>query len=172
MEIRKCPNCGKTDTSGFGFCIYCGKEFTPENAPVIHINEPGITIQNFNSAQNFDNQNINSNLTANNELKGNEKFTDNQSENLNTPRSFEMNLLIIFGYILTILGSFLGLIIIIYLITRKDYNIKRHGVIQLAIFSFYVVLIVILFSNGTIDMNTLAHVGQMEYNNLTNLLGK
>lgn len=167
MEIRKCPNCGKTDTSGFGFCIYCGKEFTPENSPVIHINEPKRPIQNPNTIQNPNNQSINPNLTANNE-----KFTAEQSEKLENPnpRSMGMNLLIIFGYILAIVGSFLGLIVSIYLITRKDYNIKRHGVIQLAIFSFYIVLIVILFSNGTIDMNTLSQIGQMEYNNITSLM--
>ena len=167
MEIRKCPNCGKTDTSGFGFCIYCGKEFTPENSPVIHINEPKGPIQNPNISQNPNNQSINPNLTVNNE-----KITAEQSEKLENPnpRSMGMNLLIIFGYILAIVGSFLGLIVSIYLITRKDYNIKRHGVIQLAIFSFYIVLIVILFSNGTIDMNTLSHIGQMEYNNITSLM--
>ncbi len=167
MEIRKCPNCGKTDTSGFGFCVYCGKEFTPENSPVIHINEPKGPIHNPNTSQNPNNQSINLNLTANNE-----KITAEQSEKLENPnpRSMGMNLLIIFGYILAIVGSFLGLIVSIYLITRKDYNIKRHGVIQLAIFSFYIVLIVILFSNGTIDMNTLSHIGQMEYNNITSLM--
>lgn len=80
-----------------------------------------------------------------------------------------MNFLIFLGYVLAIIGSMLGIIVSIYLVTRKDYNIKRHGVIQLAIYAFYIVLLIILFANGTINMDTITHIGQMEYNNLTSL---
>ncbi len=177
MEIRKCPGCGKTDTAGYGFCIYCGKEFTPENAPIIHINERMPPVQNPNNTkgnttpnptinkENIDN--VSSDFPANEEIKMTSE--NNDSEIAKPKRSLGLNLLIIFGYALALIGSFLGLIISIYLLTRKDHSLKRHGVIQLAIYAFYIVLLVILFANGTLTWDTIAQVGQMEYNNLTHM---
>ena len=177
MEIRKCPNCGKTDRSGFGFCIYCGKEFTPENSPIIHIPEPTIFAQEPNEKTSDNTPNITENKEKNTDnnpttLTRNQEYINEEpiTPEFDKPkRSFGMNFLIFLGYVLAIIGSMLGIIVSIYLVTRKDYNIKRHGVIQLAIYAFYIVLLIILFANGTINMDTITHIGQMEYNNLTSL---
>ncbi len=77
-------------------------------------------------------------------------------------------ILIIFGYIFSILGGLLGLIIAIYLITRKDPVAKKHGRIQLAIFIFYLVLILVLILTGTISTDNLMQYSQMNLTNLTN----
>ena len=77
--------------------------------------------------------------------------------------------LIIFGYVFSILGGIIGLIIAIYLSTRKDPVARKHGHIQLAIFAFYIILIAILFLTGNIPADALTQYRQMMSGNLTSL---
>ena len=77
---------------------------------------------------------------------------DDESYHENTTSSW----LIIFGYVFSILGGIIGLIIAIYLSTRKDPVARRHGHIQLVIFLVYALILVIFIATGnmTIDMIT------------------
>ena len=79
------------------------------------------------------------------------------------------SLLIVFGYIFSILGGILGLIIAIYLSTRKDPVARKHGHIQLAIFGFYIALIVILFATGHMPADALSQYQQMLGGNFTSI---
>ena len=71
--------------------------------------------------------------------------------------------------IVLILALVIGLIIAIYLITRKDPVAKKHGRIQLAIFIFYLVLLLVLILTGVINTDTLMNYSQMNFANLTNV---
>ncbi|OWT32476.1 hypothetical protein BGI41_07475 [Methanobrevibacter sp. 87.7] len=145
MVIRQCPKCGKPDTTGYGFCIYCGTEFPKQE-----------------QEQNSPNQNIRNNWE-------NPRVDVHIDYNQNSPRSTGMNIVIIVGYILSIFGSILGLIPAIYLITRKDVSLKKHGVIQLAIIAFYVIFIVMLFATGQLTLDKIIAIGQKEYSNMTQI---
>lgn len=165
MEMKRCPKCGKVDTAGYGFCVYCGTEFTEENpAETIKIDDKFSKYVEDN-LNNNPNDSHNTNQNYSNDRNNSGPYIQEQST-----RSGKMNLLIIIGYILAILGNILSIIVAIYLLTRKDPEIKRHGVIQLAIITFYIVLIIAMFASGTIDMNTVEQVGQMEMNNLTQMM--
>lgn len=166
MELKRCPNCGKVDTSGFGFCVYCGTEFDDKNpSETIEVNDK------FSKYVEDDLQN-----NPNNSFNRNQNYNDNRDYQANTtqnqyePRSTKMSILIILGYLLAIFGSFIGIIVVIYLLTRKDPDLKRHGVIQLAILAFYAVLLIAMFASGALDLNTMEQIGQMEVNNITQMM--
>ena len=75
--------------------------------------------------------------------------------------------LIIFGYLFSILGGLLGLIIAIYLVTRKDPKVRKHGIIQLAIFGFYIVILAVLYATGNIPADALTNYQQLILGNTT-----
>ena len=77
--------------------------------------------------------------------------------------------LILFGYIFSILGGVIGLIIAIYLSTRKDPVARKHGHIQLAIFIFYIALILILYATGNIPADAIAQYKQILSGNFTRI---
>ena len=64
-------------------------------------------------------------------------------------------LLIVIGYIFAILGSVLGFIFAIYLLTRKDANAKRHGLIQLVLLILEFILVGVLIYTGQMDPNII-----------------
>ena len=64
-------------------------------------------------------------------------------------------LMIIIGYIFAILGSVLGFIFAIYLITRKDSNAKKHGLIQLVVLIAEFALVGFLIFTGQMDPNII-----------------
>ena len=61
----------------------------------------------------------------------------------------------------------IGLIIAIYLSTRKDPVAKRHGHIQLAIFGFYILIIAILFATGNMPADIVGEYQQLLAGNFT-----
>jgi uncharacterized membrane protein YcgQ (UPF0703/DUF1980 family) len=75
----------------------------------------------------------------------------------------------LFGYIFSILGGILGLIIAIYLSTRKDPVARKHGHIQLAIFVFYILLIAILFATGNMPQDAVSQYQQLLAGNITRI---
>jgi uncharacterized membrane protein YcgQ (UPF0703/DUF1980 family) len=75
----------------------------------------------------------------------------------------------VFGYIFSILGGILGLIIAIYLSTRKDPVTRKHGHIQLAIFIFYIILIAVLFATGSIPQDAISQYQQLLAGNITRI---
>ena len=73
------------------------------------------------------------------------------------------------GYFFSILGSIIGLIIALYLVTRKDPVAKRHGYIQIAIIVFYLVILTILFATGAIPPEIINEYSQLLAGNFTSI---
>lgn len=171
--IRRCPQCGSASDDMYGFCIKCGYEF-----PKIENSEDACPLCGFHNPEEaeycvkcgtplvFKKQfqgDPNSNL---NPIVIKKEISNNASEHRANKTS---RWLIVFGYIFSILGGILGLIIAIYLSTRKDPVARKHGHIQLAIFIFYIALIAILFATGNIPSDALAQYNQLLSGNLTSL---
>ena len=76
---------------------------------------------------------------------------------------------IVLGYFFSILGSIIGLIISVYLITRKDPVAKKHGYIQLAIIIFYIALFAVLYAAGAIPPEIINEYTQLLAGNLTSI---
>ena len=144
MRGIECPKCGKMNDGTTDFCIYCGTiydEYNPED----------------------DDFNIFSIGKISNNKGGNFKsISDSFSkENQN------YRLMIIIGYIFAILGSVLGFIFAIYLITRKDSNAKKHGIIQLIVLIAEYALIGLLIFTGQMDPNII--LNPFNTTNMTNM---
>ena len=171
--IKRCPQCGTVSDDQYGFCIKCGHEFpkieskgdvcplcgfeNPEEAEYcVKCGTPLIFKPQFKENPNG---NINQ-IIIKKEISGN---TDELKEH--TPNKW----LIIFGYVFSIFGGILGLIIAIYLSTRKDPISRRHGHVQLAIFVFYIALIGVLYLTGNIPADLLNQYEQILKGNLTSL---
>lgn len=170
MVVRRCPRCHTTCDDQYGFCIRCGYEF-----PKLEVDDNTCPLCNYSNPdeadycvkcgsplifkQDFDNQ------SSLNPIIIQRNISDN-AQSYNGPRT--SRIVILLGYIFSILGGLLGLIIAIYLITRKDPVAKRHGRIQLLIFIFYLVLLLILLLTGTINSDTIMQYSQLNLANLTN----
>ena len=167
MVIRRCPNCHSASDDQYGFCIKCGYEFPKiaqdENAcPYCGFSNPdeatfcvkcGTPLVFKNQTQETLNP-----IIIKKEIINSAKQLDYK------PTS---KIIIILGYIFSLLGGIVGLILAIYLATRKDPVAKKHGHIQLAILIFYVLLLAILYLTGNIDMTTINNATQMLNGNLT-----
>ena len=171
MVLRKCPKCGTTTDDIYGFCIKCGYEFpkiekdgstcplcgfsNPDEADFcVKCGTPLIFKSQFD--KNHDNINpiiIKKEIGVNNTMEA-------PSERVN-------KWIIVFGYIFSILGGILGLIIAIYLATRKNPEDKKHGYIQLTIFAVYLLILVILISTGNLSGDILNNYTQLVSGNLT-----
>lgn len=168
MVYRRCPQCGASGDDKYGFCIRCGWEFpkidpSKRVCPLCGYENPeeadfcvkcGTPVMFMNSPQN----NTIGPIIINKQVVG--------SENPGKRNRF-MTILIIFGYVFSILGGLLGLIIALYLITRKDPSIRKHGKIQLAIFIFYIILIAILYATGNIPADAFTNYQQFILGNTT-----
>lgn len=169
MVFRRCPQCGSTSDDNYGFCIKCGYEF-----PKIEANENTCPLCGYENPDEADFcVKCGSPLIFKNQLKNNsvinpvviEKTTVGQK-----PAKGRTSWIIIaLGYVFSILGGILGLIIAIYLSTRKDPVARRHGHIQLAIFGFYVLIIAVLFATGNVPADMVSEYQQLLAGNLTSL---
>ncbi|WP_407393179.1 zinc-ribbon domain-containing protein [Methanobrevibacter sp.] len=169
MVLRRCPQCGSTCDDQYGFCIKCGFEF--EN--IIH-QEHQCPLCGFENPEEadfcvkcgtpllFKNQFIAHKTGANPVI-----IKKTTVGNATSSTSGWMKWLVIFGYIFSVLGGLLGLIIAIYLITRKDATLRKHGIIQLAIFAFYIVLIGVFYFTGMIPPETFSNYKQLIMGNFT-----
>lgn len=166
MVLRRCPKCHSTNDDQYGFCIKCGHEY--QKIPEGENNCPYCGFENPDEATFcvkcgtplvFKN-NVTNNGTLNPIII--KKEISKKATNYK-PTS---KLIIILGYIFSILGGIIGLILAIYLATRPDPVAKKHGHIQLAILAFYIILIGILYATGNLDLNNAT---QMITNNLTSL---
>ena len=169
MVIRRCPNCHSASDDQYGFCIRCGYEFPKiaddKNAcPYCGFSNPdeatfcvkcGTPLVFKNQTQDTLNP-----ITIKKEIINSAKQLDYK------PTS---KIIIILGYIFSLLGGIVGLILAIYLATRKDPVAKKHGHIQLAILIFYVMLLAILYLTGNIDMTTINNATQILNGNLTSI---
>lgn len=173
MVIRRCPQCHTTSDDQYGFCIKCGYEFTKLEVdgticPLCNYSNPEEAdfCVKCGSPLIFKNQNE-INEGSLNPIIIQRKISSDAANYNDTPHT--SRLLIVLGYIFSILGGLLGLIIAIYLISRKDPVAKKHGRIQLLIFIFYLILLLILIMTGTVTTDTLMQYSQMNFANITKL---
>lgn len=167
--IRRCPQCGSAGDDIYGFCIKCGYEFpkiehdpnacplcgykNPEEADFcVKCGSPLLFKQGFEQ-----DQNIIRPIVVQKELS-----TGLPREGGQTSR-----LIIFIGYVFAILGSIIGLLISIYLITRSDPVAKRHGYIQLAIILVYLIILAILFATGAIPPEVITDYRSLLMGNFT-----
>ena len=170
--IRRCPQCGTAADDKYGFCYKCGHEF-----PKIEANAGTCPLCGFNNPDEADycvkcgtplvfKQQIETSTTNLGPIIIQKEVS--HEPKINTPRRTN-RWLILFGYVFSILGGILGLIIAIYLSTRKDPYARKHGHIQLAIFVFYIALIAILFATGNMPADAITQYRQMLAGNFTSL---
>lgn len=169
--MRRCPKCHSTGDDQYGFCIKCGYEYpkieaTPNTCPLCAYENPEEAdyCVKCGSPLIFKNQGNNPENPINPIVI---RRISNDSPDMEVGTTSKI--LILFGYIFSILGGLLGLIIAIYLVTRRDPVAKKHGRIQLAIFVFYLVLILIFILTGAISTDNLMQYSQMNLTNLTNV---
>lgn len=170
MVVRRCPQCRSTVDDVYGFCIKCGYEF-----PKIEADQSACPLCGYPNPDEADycvkcgtplifKSQFEGNHTSINPVIINDEVPKNE-QGYTGPKT--SNILIFLGYIFSILGGLIGLIIAIYLSTRKDPNARKHGHIQLGIFVFYVLLIAILYATGNIPPETIATYKQMLQGNMT-----
>lgn len=173
MVVRRCPQCHTTGDDKYGFCIKCGYEFSKaENAGNV------CPLCNYPNPDEADYcVKCGSPLLHMHHMEGEEtsitpiiikRSITNDPIDADVPHT--SRLLIGLGYVFSLLGGLIGLIIAIYLITRRDPVAKKHGRIQLGIFIFYLILILIFILTGAITSETLMQYTQMTgLQNLTNM---
>lgn len=169
MVFRRCPQCGSTSDDIYGFCIKCGYEF-----PKIETNPHVCPLCGFENPDEADFcVKCGTPLLFKNQLENNSLINPVVIERTNTsdqPQRSRFNTLLVYlGYLFSILGGLVGLVIAIYLVTRKDRTLKKHGAVQLAIFGFYIVLIAALFATGNISPDTITQYRQLISGNMTSL---
>ena len=167
--IRRCPQCGATTDDKYGFCYKCGREFSKvessiNTCPLCQYENPDeaeycvkcgtpLILKQTNEDSSL------SPIVIRREIKQNSKKYQE-----NTTSSW----IIAFGYIFSILGGILGIIIAIYLSTRKDPVARKHGHIQLGIFLVYLLILIILIATGNLHMDAITEqYKQMLSGNLT-----
>lgn len=166
MVLRRCPQCGSTSDDVYGFCIKCGYEFPKIEAEqntcplcgYLNPDEADYCVK-CGTPLIFKNSDVKPVIIRKND------FNNQSFESTNKPNMW----LIAFGYVFSILGGILGLIIAIYLSTRKDPVSRKHGHIQLAIFGFYIVLIAIFYATGNLSGDILTNYQQILAGNFTSL---
>lgn len=172
MTIRRCPKCHTTSDDQYGFCIKCGYEF-----PKIDTTNNICPLCNYSNPEEADYcVKCGTPLIFKNQFEDSEtslnpiiikRKVSQDAHDINAPHT--NRLLILLGYVFSILGGIIGLIIAIYLATRKDPVAKRHGRIQLGIFIFYLLLISILIITGSLTLESLNQYDQMLSGNLSNI---
>lgn len=170
--IRRCPQCGTASDDMYGFCIKCGHEF-----PKVAENENACPLCGFPNPDEADYcVKCGTPLIFKSQFEGTHNAMNPiviKKEVVNNAQEYKANRtskwLILFGYVFSILGGILGLIIAIYLSTRKDPVAKKHGHIQLAIFGFYILLIAILFATGNMPADAITQYRQILAGNFSSI---
>ncbi len=172
MVLIRCPQCGSTSDNQYGFCIKCGYEF-----PKVKVDDNACPLCGYPNPDEADYcVKCGTPLLFKNQISQNRSALNPiviKKEVVSDAKQFKQQrtsrILIVLGYVFSILGGLLGLIIAIYLSTRKDPIAKRHGHIQLAIFGFYIALIAILFATGNIPADVITEYQQLLSGNFTML---
>ena len=169
MCIRDSSTCDDQ----YGFCIKCGYEF-----PKIAENENACPYCGFANPDEatfcvkcgtpliFKNQLNGINTTLNPIVIKKEISKSAREQKEYKPTS---KIIIILGYIFSLLGGIIGVILALYLATRKDPVAKKHGYIQLTILVLYGILILTLYLTGNLDLTTFNNATQMLSGNLTGI---
>lgn len=160
MVFRRCPQCGSTSDDIYGFCVKCGYEF-----PKIDAQAQTCPLCGFVNPDEADFcVKCGTPLLFKNQIENNSVINPVviQKETVENPSgNRRRQIIIILGYIFSVLGGLLGLIIAIYLSTRKDPVSRKHGHIQLAIFVFYIALIAVMYATGNISPNVITEYKQL-----------
>ena len=165
MVFRRCPQCGSTSDDAYGFCIKCGYEF-----PKIDPQEQTCPLCGFKNPDEADYcVKCGTPLLFKNQMENNSVINPVVIEKPQSDVHKTSRLLILLGYLFSILGGIIGLIIAIYLSTRKDPVARRHGHIQLAIFAFYVAIIAIMYATGNISPTIISDYQQLLAGNFSSL---
>ncbi len=169
MVFRRCPQCGSTSDDAYGFCIKCGHEF-----PKIEIEKNTCPLCGFKNPDEADYcVKCGTPLLFKNQLENNSLVNPvvvkRSSDIENDGMSTMTKVLIFAGYVFSILGGVLGIIIAVYLSTRKDPKVRRHGHIQIAIFVFYIALIAILYFTGNIPAEAFSNYTQLLNGNFSGI---
>ena len=106
MIYTYCPECGFLNEEDAKFCNNCRKELAELNST-----------QNLPAKCPYCNNRIDSNANKCKHCGQLLKETENY------------NSMIVLGYIFSFITGFIGLILSIYLVTRKNKNVKIHGII-------------------------------------------
>lgn len=168
MVLRRCPKCGGTNDDKYGFCLKCGYEY-PDKKDV-DLTQPGEENKRKCIACGYENpEEAECCVKCGMPLLFNQAFENNGPFIIkygSTPKPKEEpkdykrtgNPIIVLGYIFSILGGLIGLIIALYLSTRKDPRARKHGHIQLAILIFYLVMIAIMVGTGNVNVDQLMNM--------------
>ena len=167
MTMRRCPQCHNICDDQYGFCIKCGCEFPKMDAasnicPLCNYQNPAEADYCVKCG---------TPLLFKNQGENNANFNPiiiNRTNNYDISSPRTSRILIALGYLFSLFGGILGLIIAIYLATRKDPVARKHGKIQLAIFVFYILIIIIFIATGALTMNDFNNYFQMMMGNSTN----
>ena len=148
MKPIQCPKCGKINDGTTDFCIYCGTIYEEYNEDEDDSNLFFIPTKSGKKQQ----IKLNPMPEQLGEKKESYKF------------------MIIIGYVFAILGSVLGFIFAFYLLTRKDSNAKKHGIIQLVLLIIEFGIIGILIFTGQMDPNIILNpFNTTQMTNMTNM---
>ena len=153
MEAIMCPRCGKMNDGTLDFCIYCGTYF-----------------DEYNEDNNDGNVFFIRSITNGKPGKKQAIKLNEMPDKFHNPQKQKHSIAILLGYLFAILGGLIGFAFAIYLITRKDKNARRHGLIQLVILLIEYILIAVLVLNGQLDLNMVLDPFNMtSMNNFTNM---
>ena len=145
QENNICPKCGYSNNIGSNFCKSCGSSLSTGGNSNVAVNNTtqGNTIPpQRNNPNEISCPYCGSMISAYAEkCRFCGEWVKRSSSRPHTPQSGgeTHTLAIVLGYIFTLLGGWIGLIIAIYLLTRNNENAKTHGTIQLIL--FFVVLL-------------------------------
>jgi len=174
MVLRRCPQCGSTNDDRYGFCVKCGFEFPKiedikDTCPLcgyVNPKEAEFCVK-CGAPLIFKNQ-FENNVVTMKPIMVEKEISENPELPIGNKTS---TWIIVLGYIFSILGGILGLIIAIYLSTRKDPVAKKHGHIQIAIYGFYLILIAILLATGNIPTEAIVNYRQILMGNFSSIHG-
>lgn len=180
MVLRRCPKCGGTNDDKYGFCLKCGYEYPDKKN--VDIAQQANESENPNRciACGYENPDeatycvkCGMPLFLKQEFESNGPFIikyEASEPKKEEPKDYKptSSIVIVLGYIFSIMGGLIGLIIAIYLSTRKDPRARRHGHIQLGILVFYLIIIAIAISTGVVSLDQLSNMTQM---NMTSMPG-
>lgn len=184
MVLRKCPKCSGTNDDRYGFCLKCGYEYPDKKD--IDITKPIEETEKTTKclACGYENPeeadycvNCGMPLLLKEDFKQGSFFikygTAEKKEEQEQPTDYKKtsSIIIILGYIFSILGGLIGIIIAIYLSTRKDPRARKHGHVQLAILLFYLIIIAIFIGTGTVSLEQLSNMPTMNMTSLPRLDG-
>jgi uncharacterized membrane protein YvbJ len=133
-----CPECGSKNSENAKFCKECGEDFTP-----INFSKTVTGICPYCAEK------INPNAVK---CKYCGEWLNEKAKREN--KEEDHTLAIVLGYIFTVLGGVIGLIIGIYLIAQKDKRARNHGDLMIIVNVVWIFILIILISSWMSSVNS------------------